>query len=194
MKRKILVIGVFILGGYFFFSPYQFQPDFQKRILIETTEIHAPIKQVFTYLGNSDNARNWSSFVSHIIPLNPKKVADGAVGSIRRCFKNPDENGEQWDEEILIVEPNQRRRLSIFNLKNFQIGSEFLLTEQLYERLGAKRCRLTFTLFLKEEAGWIEHLKMYYASYQISRIFKKNIQNIKTINERKYRQALLSAG
>ena len=192
MKRKLSIISAIVFcffAGFIAFSPYQNVSDFQKRILIETVIINAPTKQIYQYLGNSENASEWSSFVSHIVPLNPKITKDGTIGSIRRCFKNTDEKGETWDEEIVINELNQRRRLTIFNLKNFPLNSNGLLTEQLYKTISKNQCQLSFSLFLNEKAGIVDHLKMYYASYQISRIFKKNIQNIKAINERQYCQA-----
>jgi len=193
MKSKKIISGLiiaFFLGGYFFFSPYQFDAKFDKRILVETILIKTPPAQVFKYLGNSDNAQFWSSFVSRITPLNPKIALDGTVGSVRRCFKNEDESGETWDEKTVVAEPNQRRRLTIFNLKNFPISSAHLLTEQVYQKTKKGDCRLSFSLFLDEKADWIEHLKLYYASYQISEIFRTNLQNIKKINESKYRKTL----
>ena len=120
--------------------------------------INAPAKQIYQYLSNSKNASEWSSFVSHIIPLNPKITKDGTIGSIRRCFKNKNEKGETWDEEIVINELNQRRRLTIFNLKNFPLNSNGLLTEQLYKTISKNQCQLSFSLFLNEKAGIVDHL------------------------------------
>ena len=197
MKRKISIftsIAICFLVAYFMFSPYQYSLDFQNRILIETIKINAPTKQVYQYLGNSKNASEWSAFVSHIIPLNGEKFKDGTIGSIRRCFKNKNEEGETWDEEITINESNQRRRLTVYNLKNFPISCNGLLTEQLYKSISKNQCQLSFSLFLNEKAGILEHLKMYYASYQISKIFRKNLENIKRFNESKYRSTLHQSG
>ena len=197
MKRKIPIfsaITICFLIVCLMFSPYRYSSNFKKRILIETIKINAPAKQVYQYLGNSNNASEWSSFVSHIIPLNGEKFKDGTIGSIRRCFKNKNEKGETWDEEIIINELNQRRRLTVYNLKNFPISCSGLLTEQLYKTISKNQCQLSFSLFLNEEAGIIEHLKMYYASYQINEIFRKNLENIKRLNESKYRSTLHQSG
>jgi hypothetical protein len=182
IRKKILYFPVALFGlGLIVvsFSPYQ-KGSIQKSIVID-----ASVDQLFDYLGNSSNAAQWSSFVSHIVPLNPLIATDGTVGSVRRCFKNEDERGEKWDEEILIVEPHKRRQLSIFNLQNFPISSDNLRTEQIYERLDSQQCRITFRLFLTEKANISDHTKMYLASFRIANIFQRNIENIKELNTQK---------
>jgi hypothetical protein len=182
IRKKILYFSTALLGLSLIivsFSPYQ------KGVIQKSIVINASVEQLFEYLGNSSNASEWSSFVSHIAPLNPLIAADGTVGSVRRCYKNEDERGEKWDEEILIAEPNKRRQLSIFNLQNFPINSDNLRTEQIYERLDSQQCRITFRLFLTEKARISDHAKMYLASFRIANIFQRNIENIKELNTQK---------
>ena len=92
-----------------------------KPILKSSITINVTADSVFQYLGNSKNAIEWSSFVDHISPLNGKDFTDGAVGSLRRCFVQEDELGMRWDEEILEIEQSKRRKLSVYNLKEFSV-------------------------------------------------------------------------
>jgi hypothetical protein len=111
-------------------------------------------------------------------------VPDGIPGSRRRCFCRADEKGKQWDELITEVIPDQKRQLTIYNLKYFPVTAKNLATEQLYETFSENKCRLTFTIFFKDEKPTlIEKIKMYMAAYKIKSIFKKNMANIKRIVE-----------
>lgn len=133
--------------------------------------------QVFHYLGNSENAARWSSFVDHISLLEGQ---DGALGSVRRCYKDAEEQAEQWDETTIISEPCKRRRLTVFNLKNFPATARGLRTEQVYKETREGYCDLSFTLFFDQEnPGFWTRLKMNAFSYYIHHIFKKNLANIK---------------
>jgi len=124
--------------------------------------------------------------VNHITPLNLNNFNDGEKGSIRRCFKNKNEKGMYWDEEILIDEKNKRRRLSIYNKHNFSINGPELVTEQLYQKNDSK-CMLSFTVsFPDNNHGWIDALKLHFASYTISNIFEGNLNRIKEIVENSY--------
>ena len=169
------------------FSPYGPKENLAYKAVRQTVDINAPVEQVFAYMGNSANATKWSVYVNHISPLNPNEVPDGTVGSKRRCFTLKDETGRRWDETILIVEKNKRRRLNIFNMVDFPMTSDNVLTEQLYEKTSDTTCRLSLTLFLNEEnAGWFDQLKMYYAAYESNDIFARNLANIKKLNEEIY--------
>ena len=192
MKNKIikrLAIGTGIFTGIVLivllfmieFSPYGNHNGFDYKLVKVSVDIDAPPAEVFTYLGNSDNAEEWSSFVEHITHLNPDEKADGELGAKRRCFKNKDESGEVWDEEILVVEENERRQLSCYNFQNFYLSVDNLLTEQLYEELeDGTKTRLSFTLFYPSgKASFIDELKMYFAAYEIASIYEANLQNIK---------------
>ncbi len=165
------------------FSPYSYVKEYDRKQIMVTVNIAASPETVFDYLGNSDNAQYWSSFVDHIIPLNPEEKRDGEVHSLRRCFKNEDETGERWDEEILEVKKNTYRKLSCFNLQNFSMSAENIRTEQRYEDKNGQT-KLSFTLFYEDDkASMIDELKMYYAAYIVRPIFKQNLQNIKQIIE-----------
>ncbi|MFZ5553345.1 MAG: SRPBCC family protein [Bacteroidota bacterium] len=194
MKRKI-VIFIFILSGCFvvllsgmiIFSPYGSHNDLPYKAVKESIEIDAPAEIVYDYLGHSENAAIWSVFVDHISSLNSSDAADGMPGSQRRCFTREDESGSRWDETILIAEYGKKRRLNIFNMHEFSFAANHLLTEQLYEKTGKNSCRLTFTLFFDEgKASFTDELKMYYAAYKVSDIFRKNLQNIKIYTENIY--------
>jgi hypothetical protein len=167
------------------FSPYGNKSGFTYKLVIESIEINAPPDKVYAFLGNSDNAAKWSSYVNHITPLNTNEFTDGQVGSVRRCFKQNDERGIQWDELISINEANKRRQLKLFNLSGFSLQANSLATEQLYENIEGNKMRLSFTLFfLNKKPGFLDLLKIYYAAYFIKSIYKKNLTNIKIILEK----------
>lgn len=187
MKNKVgkgllasVSVGFVFLGILIVFIPYRSQKEFSYKALVEEIEINAPSSAVYAYLGNSSNAAKWSVFVNHIVPLNTDEVPDGKPGSFRRCFQNKDETGMIWDEEITVADPAKRRQLTIFNMKNFPIMTDGLATEQLYDSLGPTKTRLRFTLFFKDvKPGLMDELKMYVAAWEVSRIYRANLQNIK---------------
>lgn len=187
MKKKLLkFLGYFLVIVFvatvlmIVFSPYGHKPDSTVKRVEYSVIINAPVEDVFAYLGNSDNAKNWSVFVDHINTLNADEVADGAVGSLRRCFVNADETGTHWDEETVEVILNEKRRLTIFNMQGFPMSAENLATEQLYKALEENQCELTFTVFFTSDSpGLFDQLKMYFAAYRIKSIFKGNMENIK---------------
>ncbi len=158
-----------------FFSPFKKQGQ-SYRMIKTSTIINASPCEVFNYLGNSDNAKRWSSFVSHIKPLRGK---DGTIGSFRRCFKDAAEKNEQWDEEIVTVDQCKKRRLTIFNLQNFPVTANGLVTEQIYEWTEEGKCKLSFTLFFdKEHNTYWQQFKMAVFGHYIKNIFDKNLENI----------------
>lgn len=166
-------------------SPYGNHPDRTEKLIQVSIPINASSKQVFDYLGNSDNARDWSVFVDHISPVNNSYIADGAEGSIRRCFVNANEKGKSWDELVLEVKPHTKRLLSCYAYEGFNLTAGELYTEQIYSNPQPNKCVLSLTLFLPPgENNWITHLKMYYAGYEIAKIFKLNLENIKILNEK----------
>ena len=167
-----------------YFSPYGTKEGFSGKLVCTKITIKAPVKTVFDYLGDSKNAVNWSTFVHHISPINAEQFNDGEVGSQRRCFKNADEKGIVWDEEIIENLPNKKRKLSIFNAKGFPLYAENLRTEQIYSVLDPQKCGLSFSLFFEPSIStWLDELKMYFAAYWVDSIFKKNLENIKRDNE-----------
>ncbi len=187
MGKLFLYVFLFLsllIAGVIAFSPYGSQKGFSYKLIKHSIDINAPAEKVFDFLGNSGNASRWSSFVSHITVLNLDSFTDGTTGSRRRCFRNKNEKGMQWDELITEAVPNQKRQLTIYNLKGFSM-TQNLATEQLYEPIRQKKCRLTFTVFFKDAKPTMwETIKMYLAAYIIKPIFKKNLSNIKRITER----------
>ncbi len=185
MKKKLLrallillLICPFAIWG---LSPYKKHDNLPYKAVAATVEINASPEKVFAYLGNSANAGKWSVYVDHIIPLNNDSIADGLPGSRRRCFQEKDETGIRWDETITEVEPNKRRQLITYDLKNFPMTSDGLSTEQLYESLdGGRRCRLTFTLFYDTyQPSFWELIKMHLGAWKVKSVFEQNIANVK---------------
>jgi hypothetical protein len=166
-----------------FFSPYGRKDGEPQKIIKESIIINATTAEVYNYLGNSDNAEDWSVYVDHITSINSETHKDGEIGSVRRCFKNKDEKGIYWDEEILITEKNKRRRLSIFNMHEFGVATDILVTEQLYvEKDG--NCKVFLTLFfLPGKANWYDELKLYFSAYKVTALFKGNLKGIKAMIE-----------
>ncbi|MES1172334.1 MAG: SRPBCC family protein [Bacteroidota bacterium] len=166
------------------FSPYGRRVDPPSPRLEETVDVAAPCGRVFTYLGDSSHARLWSVFINHITPLNPEVAADGAVGSIRRSFRNADEQGMRWDEEFMIVEPDRRRRLRIFNMVEARAPRDnSLMSEQVYRPLPDGGCRLAFTLFLQNPPSLADQVAVRLIAHQVSRVFRRNIANVKRLVE-----------
>ena len=183
--KKVLT-GVTIFGVlaliYVLLSPYQSQFGRNSWAIVESVEIEAPAEKLYAYLGNSANAADWSSYVIHIEPLNSDSFADGTKNSRRRCYYKKDEN-RTWDEVIDTIAENRYRRLHIYNLQNFPMQSEHLLTEQIYITDGVVT-KLSLTLFLDPEASFTDYVKMQAAAYIVTSIFEANLQKIKNINER----------
>lgn len=189
-RRKLLttVLAMLLsgLGAIIFFSPYGTNNSFPYPLIEQSIIIDRPVEKVFQYLGNSKNAEDWSVFVDHITTINPDEVPDGKEGSIRRCFVQADEKGMQWDELTTAVVPNEKRQLEIYGFKDFPMTADDLATEQLYEKIDAYRCKLTFTVFFKGRTPTLmERLKMYIGAYQIRSIFEDNMENIKRLVEQK---------
>ncbi len=173
----LIVVSLFFL---IMFSSFRNNQEVGYKCIALSIEIKQPVEKVFAYLGNSKNASNWSIYVDHITALNTDKIPDGAIGSTRRCFKEKNEQGIIWDEDIVEVIPNKKRRLSIYNAKGFPIMTEGILTEQIYMSLNDSTTHLTFTVFNKNpNLDFISTLKTHIASYSISDIFVKNLKNIK---------------
>ena len=185
---KIVVFAVLILAFTIslldYFSPYRNNNIYPNRALIQSITIKKPPSVVFNYLGNSDNASNWSVYVNHITPLNTQEIEDGKIGSIRRCFKNKNETGIYWDEEIIKSITNEKRTLSVYNLNGFWFTAHSLKTEQLYKETEGN-CKLSFTLFSdNKNTSFLNELKLSLGSYFIKSIFEENIKNIKQIIEK----------
>jgi uncharacterized protein YndB with AHSA1/START domain len=186
--KRIGLIALFLIGvgiSYvLLFSRYTNKTERGYKTVEYSVEIDTAVQVVFDYLGNSANAVNWSSYVDHITPLNANEFRDGALGSTRRCYKNENEEGILWDEEVLEIEPNQKRVLSIYNMQGFWSPIEGLKTEQLYELISDNKMRLTFTLFFaNHNSGLWEGFKMHLASFTVYNRFRDNLENVKKIVE-----------
>jgi uncharacterized membrane protein len=185
MKRIYIVFSIMLLSAclYLSFSPLNLFPKNERFEIKNTIIIKAPAEKIFGYLGHSANACNWSTYVDHIKPLNQSVIADGKIGSIRRCFKNNAEIGIQWDEQIIGLKKNKYRQISIYNMNGFLMQSNALYTEQVYKTINDSTTALTFTLSLRKDAELLDVLKLHFGAYRISRIFKANLKNIKYYNE-----------
>lgn len=186
MKRFFKIIGVtliittFGLVLFYHLSPYKKYSNSDQRMIKVSEKIEATSMEVYRYLGNSNNVQEWSVFVDHITLLNSDNYQDGSIGSKRRCYKNKDESGEYWDEEILDLKEFKFRLLSCYNLSNFDLSAKNLLTQQIYEPLSDQTTKLSFTLFFESgKASLWDELKMAYASYEIAAVFEENLNNIR---------------
>lgn len=188
MKKIILFILIstfIVLGIWLYTSPFIKNESTGLYELETSIIINAPKEKVFAYLGNSSNASEWSSFVHHITPTDP--LEDGKVGSVRRCFKEEDESGIWWDELTTQVQttPLMYRELSLYNLNNFPMTTSDLFTRQIYESIQNNQTKLTFGLYKDiDKTNIWDIIKMKFSGRTISDIFEKNLQNIKTINEK----------
>jgi len=190
MKKVFKVILVFVIIDilFLFFAPFKYHEDLAVRAIRYDIEIDASKEFVFDYLGNSNNAKEWSVFVDHIVTLNGSMVPDGEINSLRRCFKNPDKKGIKWDEEILEVINNRKRKLSCFNLEGFFMETDNIRTEQLYHELEKDKTHLTFSVYFEGEKSILDIIKIRSGSWYIKYIFKKNMENIKRICESKFEE------
>jgi len=187
MKKLFWILLIFLILDALFliFAPYKYQDNLSMRAISYDIEIDVSKEYLFNYLGNSNNASDWSEFVDHITPLNSTMVPDGDIHSMRRCFKNEDEKGIKWDEEILEVIPNQKRKLSCFNLEGFFMETDNIRTEQLYKEINPNKTLLTFSVYFEGSKSIWESLKIRSASWYIKHVFKKNMENIKMYCEKK---------
>ena len=169
-------VSVIVLWGLLAWSPYAAHEGFPYRLIKESVDVEAPCRAVHEYLGDSANASTWSVFVDHITPLNAHRFPDGERGSIRRSFRNADERGIVWDEYFELVEP-LRRRLSVYNIVGLPATHGELLTEQIYEP-QPEGCRLSFTLFFRDDPSVRDEVLMRLFAHWIARVFRANIGNV----------------
>lgn len=182
----IFLLGLLFIAGALIFSPYGRQKNLKFKAVLTSIEINAPVDSVFSYLGKSERAADWSVYVNHITPLNLNQHKDGEVGCKRRCFTKKNKSGERWDEVILHVQKNKLRRLSVFNQQNFSMVASHLLTEQRYEKITSQKTKLTLLLFFNQEKmTFSDEFKMYFAAYVVKDVFERNLKNIKKQLEKK---------
>jgi hypothetical protein len=181
---KILIAATLLLIAMIYFSPYKHQTILGKKGIVTTVKINTSLQKLYAYLGNSNNARQWSSYVHHITTLNADTIADGQIGSIRRCFKNENEKGVQWDEVVTQNIINNKREIQIYNAHDFLVYQPGLYTSQLYTAIDSNTTQLQFCVYYhKEPTALFALFKTHFAAYTIQYIFNKNLANIKKYNE-----------
>jgi hypothetical protein len=181
--RNIAIGLVLALALAIGFSPFSKNYDNGEWEMEVSIAIDANTDSVYTYLSNSANASVWSSYIHHITPLNSDSILDGETGSVRRCFKNENEEGIVWDEKILQIQksPTFYRELSVYNLHNFALQTDNLVTRQIYKELNKNETQLTFGLYKTVDyINIIDVLKMKLSGHYISYLFNKNLANIKS--------------
>ena len=146
--------------------------------------IDAPVEKVWGYVSDSSNAKDWSVYFDHISAL--PGVKDGRPGSLRRCFRNADEEGAFWDEEVVKVKLNEYREIRTFNLNGFggpELNKAQFKVQQIYEEVDKGKTKLSFT---SEYSGPLELSTLRAlvpAAAEAERIFRLNLENIKAVVE-----------
>ena len=189
---------IFILFSFYAFAALAETPNLAQvlresqslnwnQALAESVVIDASLNEVWKYASDSSQAKNWSVFFDHISTL-PQSAPDGNPGSIRRCFRNRNEEGTAWDEMTIAVEPEVKRQIYVYHLVGFPF--DFLAKRthyfvlQLYEKIDETHTRLSFVT--RPEAGsfasWVGAL---IGKSKTREIFKLNLENIKAAIEQK---------
>lgn len=162
-----------------------------------TVHIHAPIDSVWTYVGDSSTAREWSVYFHHISPLDTSRTgqplpSDGAVGSVRVCHRFADETGPLWDEEVLALDatgPERFRILRTYRLRSFRGATGWLARQtqhyavQIYRLLNDTTTALTFRTRLAYPDNAFMRWAVDQRAESIQRIFRLNLVNIKAAIE-----------
>lgn len=146
--------------------------------------IDAPQEEVWAYLSENHHAKMWSVFFDHIttLPSDDPAISEGGPGSVRRCFRMPDETGISWDEVTVKIEPYQFRQIHTYNIQNWPFESfnelEFNVY-QTYEKLGENQTRLEFATDLKAPQSSYAKWMFYSTKFGVERVFRVNLENIK---------------
>lgn len=144
--------------------------------------IEAPVEEVWAYVGQAGNAREWSVYFHHISPL--PGPADGTLGAFRRCFRRANEQGKSWDEELVGIVPLRLRHIRMFEPIGFPgyRGAENDVWQR-YEPLGPRRTRLEFRSAPVEGAKRRHRLLFRFSAWRTERTFELNLANIKAAVE-----------
>ncbi len=178
--------------------------------------INSSIDDVWNFIGNNENAASWSVFFSKIVkcpvtdcPQNEGKSAVD-IGYTSRGFRNADETGIFWDEEIISVRKEKDLYYKHIRASNFHgyLGDGYqksweIKVEREYKYLSPKKTMVTFRatpvkykdLSVNQSKNPSDHLARltYYfwersftllAKENTREIFKKNLENIKHIIEK----------
>jgi hypothetical protein len=177
------------------------------RLLDDGAEItiRAPLQAVWDYAGDSAQATAWSVYFHHITaqpndaegrPYPP----DGAVDSVRVCYRRADETGVRWDEQVTALEPEGRarhRRIRTYNLRGLGGLPGWIApytayrVEQHYHRApparradGERRTVLAFRTRLARP-GWAAARLLFRLFFlpEVKRIFALNLENMKAAIE-----------
>lgn len=153
------------------------------RTIEASIEVDATVDQLWDYASQSSGAKDWSIYFSHITAINTDEVPDGALGSIRRCYRKADETGPAWDELTIESVRAERRRIWVYNLQNFlparkTAKAQYFVT-QLYRALPNNRSELTFkTIAVPGTIDGMDLLNRLGRGTTL-RIFRDNLANIK---------------
>ncbi len=143
--------------------------------------VEAPVEKVWAYVSKSDHAKDWSVYFSHISAL--PGIKDGEIGSVRRCFRQADERGPTWDEEVVEVISEKYRQIRTYNLQNFPEKNASVVqfrVHQRFEVLSPTQTKLTFATELIGPWTWDVIQEGLAARSETLRIFEKNLINIKS--------------
>lgn len=151
--------------------------------------IHAPLDEVWKYVANSDNAKEWSVYFSHITNISGQ---DGQVGAVRRCFRRPDESANRWDEKTLEVTPQTYRKIHTYNLFGFPDetfnSAEFHVHQRFEESADKKSVTLSFGSELIKPKDPLSLIRFLWNAGEVSRVIKLNLANIKEGIESRYQK------
>lgn len=150
-----------------------------------SVEIAAPVAAVWQYLSDSENAKEWSTFFSHIraSAQTDQGIKDGDIGSLRRCFREKSESVLWWDETVLQINPLKERIIYTYHLKGFwplwiTRGSSFFV-KQSYRDLGNGKSSLSFSTVADPQNGPMSRLLFQLGKSEGLDIFVKNLENIR---------------
>ena len=178
LLKFVLFVMAMLIGGVYFLAPVSWNEAEAAWMVSSTKVINKPVCEVYDYMGISDRASDWSCFVKKIIPLNANSHADGTIGARRKCLVKDFRPGRSWEEEIIINNTCDRRRLSIEKLHGFPATAQLLYTDQIYRKIDAKNSKLELVVYLQPRTNW-DYLKFVFFSPYISGIFSKNLNGIK---------------
>ncbi|MBS3914891.1 MAG: SRPBCC family protein [Bacteroidetes bacterium] len=187
-KIALLILVAGLLAAYFL-APFGKSGIDDKKSVEYSMQINVSRDSAWKYLSNSNSAREWSVFVHHISTLNATEVPDGKPGSKRRCFCREDETGRRWDEQILSVQQDSFRTISIENMVKFPMTANHLETQQIYKSISENKCEITLRLYyIGNNFSFWDGLKTRAAAYTIQSIFRRNLENMKEILEGRKRK------
>lgn len=148
--------------------------------------IQAPLDEVWKYVADSNNAKEWSVYFDHITPFSGQ---DGQVGAVRRCFRKADESGNRWDETTLEVRPKEYRKIHTYNLYGFPeefTKAEFHVHQRFVESADKKSVTLSFGSELLKPRDPMSLFKFMWNVGEVSRVIKLNLANIKEAIESRH--------